>query len=490
MSRRNISLRYSLDWTTVIIYLVLVIFGWMNIYGASYDFDQSGIFDFSQRAGKQFVWILTAFGIAGIILLIDSKLYSVLSYFIYAGVLLLLIATIFFAADVKGSRSWLVFGPVSFQPAELAKTATALALAKFMSSYNFKIKGWKDLLPLFAIIFIPALLIVLQKETGGALVFLSLLLVFYREGMNGIILLLGAFAVVLFIVVIRFGAIPIQMDHGNLGMVLGMLLVLAVQFVYAFFVNNHKKEALYLLGGSVAIVSLSYLLNFFIHINYNYVGIAVVAISCIYWAGVEIFHKYKRYWSVVFVSIGAVLLSFSADYLFNNLLQPHQQIRIKVLLNMEEDLYGAGYNVNQSKIAIGSGGLFGKGYLNGTQTKLKYVPEQDTDFIFCTVGEEWGFVGSTILLLTYWWLLMRILKIAERQREKFNRIYGYGVASILFFHLMINVGMVLGIMPVIGIPLPFLSYGGSSLWSFTLLLFILLRLDSSRLDRGIKNNLL
>jgi rod shape determining protein RodA len=205
-----------------------------------------------------------------------------------------------------------------------------------------------------------------------------------------------------------------------------------------------------------------------------------VAASCVYWFFIYRLKHFKKYLAVVWITLGSIIFCFSADYLFNNVLEPHQQTRIKVLLNMEEDLRGAGYNVNQSKIAIGSGGLFGKGYLNGTQTKLKYVPEQDTDFIFCTVGEEWGFVGSTIVVLIYLWLLLKIIRIAERQKTTFNRVYAYSVASIFFFHLMVNIGMVIGLMPVIGIPLPFLSYGGSSLWSFTLMLFILLRLDAAR----------
>lgn len=488
MSRNSISLRYSLDWVTIIIFFVLIIFGWMNVYGASYNFDQSNIFDFSQRAGKQFVWILTALGIAGAIILIDYKIYSVFAYIIYAGVLILLILTIFVATNIKGSHSWLVIGPVSFQPAELAKTATALALAKFISSYNFKLKHWRDYIPVLAIIFTPSILIVLQNETGGALVFLAFLLVLYREGMSGTILLLGTLAIVLFIVVIRFSIIPIQVNHGALGMVLGMIIIYIVQFVYTFFTIKHKKESLWLLLGILGIGVTSYLLNFFVYIDYSKIAIVTIVLSGFYWGIIEIIKRYKKYWTIILITFGSVSLCISADYLFNKILEPHQQVRIKVLLSMEEDPRGAGYNVNQSKIAIGSGGLFGKGYLNGTQTKLKYVPEQDTDFIFCTVGEEWGFLGSTITIILYWWLLLRILKIAERQREKFNQVYGYGVASILFFHLMINIGMVIGIMPVIGIPLPFLSYGGSSLWSFTILLFILLRLDASRLDRGIKTS--
>ncbi len=477
---RTISMKYALDWTTVGIYLFLVFFGWLNVYGASYDFDQSSIFDFSQRAGKQFVWILTAFGLGGVILLIDSRLFNIFSYVFYVAIILLLIVTIFVASDVKGSRSWLEFGPISFQPAELAKTATALALAKFMSSYNYKLKTWKDLIPLGIIVFIPFALIILQKETGSALVFLAFLLMFYREGMNGIFLLLGVLAIVLFVVAIGFSQTIIQTDRGTLGMVLAMSIILLIQFCFAFFFNRHRKEALMLLLGVVGISAASYVLNIWFKTNYDYIAIGTVVASCVYWIIIEMFNRHRKYWLLALISFGSLIFCYSADYIFNDVLEPHQQVRIKVLLNMDDDLTGAGYNVNQSKIAIGSGGFLGKGYLNGTQTKLKYVPEQDTDFIFCTVGEEWGFIGSAAVLLVYLWLLLRIIQIAERQRDPFTRIYAYCVASIFFFHLTINVGMVLGIMPVIGIPLPFLSYGGSSLWSFTILLFILLRLDAAR----------
>jgi rod shape determining protein RodA len=457
--------------------------GWISIYGASYDFDQSSILDFEHRAGKQFVWILTAFGIAGILLLVDYKVYSVFAYFIYSITILLLIATIFVAHDIKGSRSWLVIGPISFQPAELAKMATALALSKFMSSYNYKLKSWSDLIPLGLIIFLPFILIILQNETGTALVFTAFLLMLYREGMNGIVLLLGSFAVLLFIVVIRFSNFPIQVDRGSLGMVLAMCTILLVQFVYSIFIAKNNKEALLLFYILLGISAISIFLNLIISLSYNYVAIFSVIVACVYWFVIELLNRFKKYWFIILFSIGSVLFCFSADYLFEKVLEPHQRIRIKVLLNMEDDLTGAGYNVNQSKIAIGSGGFFGKGFLNGTQTKLKYVPEQDTDFIFCTVGEEHGFWGSTLVLLLYWLFLMRLITIAERQREAFNRVFAYCVASIFFFHLTINVGMVLGIMPVIGIPLPFFSYGGSSLWGFTILLFILLRLDASRLER-------
>ncbi|HRZ98758.1 MAG TPA: rod shape-determining protein RodA [Paludibacter sp.] len=484
---RNVSIKYAIDWTTVIYYVVLVVMGWLSIYGASYNFDQSGILDWDQRAGKQFIWILTSVAIAGILLLLDYKIYNYFAFIIYGAVLLLLLFTIVapssIVPDIKGSRSWIVLGPISFQPAELAKIATALVLAKFMSSYNYKLKNWKDLFPLAVLIFIPFALIVLQKETGSALVFVAFLLMLYREGMKGLVLLLGVYAILLFVVVIKFSIITLQPDGGTLGIVLVMGIIVLVQLVYAFFFVKNEKEALILLLGILVLSGLSILINNWFKLNFNYVALGLALFSCLYWIFVELFTRFRKYWLIAFISIGAMIFSFSSDYLFNKVLEPHQQIRIKVLLNMEDDLTGAGYNVNQSKIAIGSGGFWGKGFLNGTQTKLKYVPEQDTDFIFCTVGEEHGFWGSVLVLLIYWLLLMRILTIAERQREVFNRIYAYCVASILFFHLMINVGMVLGIMPVIGIPLPFFSYGGSSLWGFTILLFILLRLDASRLER-------
>lgn len=484
MSRRD-SLQYSLDWPTIIIYMILVAMGWLSIYGASYEFDQEGsIFDFSQRAGKQFVWMITAFLLGGVILLLDHRIFNYFAFIIYAVVILLLIVTIFVAPDIKGSRSWLVMGPVSFQPAELAKMATALALAKFMSQYNYHLKALKDYIPLAGIILLPFILILLQKETGSALVFLAFLLMMYREGMKGIVLLLVTLAILLFVVVIRFSINPVGDHEGSWGMIYAGGIILSIQFFYAFFKTRHRKEALFLLGGLAVIVVALFVASHWYWINFDYVTIAVVLLSCFYWGGVELFKRYRKYLYLIVVSLGAIALSYTSDYLFNKILEPHQQIRIQVLLNMEDDLRGAGYNVNQSKIAIGSGGFWGKGFLNGTQTKLKYVPEQDTDFIFCTVGEEHGFVGSTAVLVLYWLLLMQILRIAERQREAFHRIYAYCIASIFFFHLMINVGMVLGIMPVIGIPLPFFSYGGSSLWGFTIMLFILLRMDASRLDRS------
>lgn len=488
MSKRD-SIQYSLDWTTVIYFMTLVFMGWISIYGASFDFDYEGsVLSFDQRTGKQFVWILTAFALGGMILLIDHRIFNYFAWFIYGGVILILMFTLVAPAsivpNIKGSHSWIVLGPVSFQPAELAKIATALALAKFMSRYNYRIKKWGDLTPLALIILLPFSLIILQRETGSALVFVAFLFMLYREGMKGIVLLLVALSIIIFVVVIRFSVFTIWDGQATMGIMLAMALMLMIQLIYAYFVNKHVKETGWFLAGLAVIALITGLLSIWIKLDINTIAIITTIISGIYWGFIEMMRRYKKYILMAFITFGAVGLSFAADYLFNQVLEPHQQIRIKVLLNMEDDLTGAGYNVNQSKIAIGSGGFLGKGFLNGTQTKLKYVPEQDTDFIFCTVGEEHGFWGSTLVLIIYWLLLMRILTIAERQREDFHRIYAYCVASILFFHLMVNVGMVLGLMPVIGIPLPFFSYGGSSLWGFTILLFILLRLDASRLERS------
>ncbi|MDR1654225.1 MAG: rod shape-determining protein RodA [Prevotellaceae bacterium] len=477
---RNRPLPQRLDWTIIIIYLVLVIMGWLSVYGASYDFENpASIFDFDQRAGKQFIWILTGFAIAGIVLLIDAKVYNYFAYIIYATVVVLLIITIFIAPDIKGSRSWIVIGSVNFQPAETAKVATSLVLARFMSAYNYKFRTWKDIFPLLGFVLLPMALIILQKETGSALVFIAFFLVFYREGMNGIIILFGLLAVLLFVIVIRFSAVEI--GSGSLGFILAMGIVLLIQLVYSLAFRK-DKQGMVALFGAVAIAVVSYVLFYFfeVKINFNYIAIAIIFLSAIFWIVQELFYRKKQYRTIVLISIVSVIFCYSSEYLFERVLQPHQQLRIKVLLNMEDDLSGAGYNVNQSKIAIGSGGLFGKGFLNGTQTKLKYVPEQDTDFIFCTVGEEHGFAGSIAVLALYAFLLVRLLKIAERQHYAFSRVYGYCVASILFFHLVINVGMVLGLMPVIGIPLPFFSYGGSSLWGFTVMLFILIKLDSEK----------
>ena len=471
----------SLDWVTIIIYLLLITFGWFSVCGASYDYSDHNLLDFSTRAGKQFIWIICSFGLGFVLLMLEDSFYEMFSYLIYAALIALLIVTIFIAPDTKGSRSWLILGPVSLQPAEFAKFATALALARFMSTYNFTLKNKKNMLIVAAIILLPMLLIVLQKETGSALVYLAFILVLYREGMSGSILFAGVCAVIYFVLGIRFSETMIGETPTSVGefIVIFLILVFSIAMIGVY----HKK---WKLVRNLAIILLattafSYILS--VHIipfNLAY----VLGGGCILLAGYLIYLSFKeRHLSYLYIAIFTLasnIFLYSSNYIFNDILQPHQQSRIKVLLGMKDDITGAGYNVNQSKIAIGSGGLTGKGFLNGTQTSLKYVPEQDTDFIFCTVGEEQGFIGSTAVLLLFLTLILRLIAIAERQPTTFGRVYSYSVLSIFLFHLFINVGMVLGLTPVIGIPLPFFSYGGSSLWGFSLLLFILLRIDAGR----------
>jgi len=420
MSRNGNILR-NLDWTTILIFLGLTIFGWLNIYGASYNFEQSSIFDFSNRAGKQFVWIISAIFLGSILILIDAKTYDIFAYILYAVMIALLLITPLLAHNVKGSYSWISLGPINLQPAEFAKCITALALAKYMGRYEYHLRTWRDLLVPLAIIGLPMIIImILQQETGTALVFAAFFLVFYRQGMSGLVLLGGFLAAVVFVIVIRFSIWP-------------------------------------------AIILLT------------------ICFGLLAWRTWKIKRYYK--WLVLLGFIAYIGFSTACDFAFTKILQPHQRVRIEVLLGMTDDPSGVGYNVAQSMIAIGSGRFLGKGYLQGTQTKLHFVPEQDTDFIFCTVGEEWGFVGSAGVLIVYLIFILRLIMIAERQRDNFSQIYCYSVACIFMTHLTINVGMVLGLLPVIGIPLPFFSYGGSSMIGFTMLLFILLKLDATRVEK-------
>lgn len=482
-SRSGNILQY-VDWLSIGLFLALAIFGWLNIYGASYTFDQTSIFDFSNRAGKQFVWIIGSLVLGIVLLLIDYRTYDTLAYIAYGAMLLLLLATPFLARDIKGSLSWISLGPVSLQPAEFAKCVVALAIAKYMGRYDYKIQSWRDLVIPFVLIGIPALIImVLQKETGSALVFAAFLLVFYRQGMSGYVLWMGVAAVALFIISIRFGGVALPLGSGSVGMLTCMLLLTAVE-IYFICKEHHMRWQALILTGSVAVIyGICLLVNIWVSVPFNWVAIGIVIALVIYNIFVSLYWRKYILLLVAAFTLLCIGYTHACEFVFTKVLQPHQRIRIEVLLGMKEDPAGAGYNVNQARIAIGSGRFFGKGYLNGTQTKLQFVPEQDTDFIFCTVGEEWGFLGSFGVLLVYLMFILRLIFIAERQRNISTRIYAYAVASIFLFHLTINVGMVLGLLPVIGIPLPFFSYGGSSLWGFTLLLFILLRLDAARMEQ-------
>lgn len=481
MVTRNVNVWRTVDWTTIILYLILVICGWFSVCGASYTYGDMDFFSFGSRSGKQLVWILCSFGLGFVLLMLEEKMYDMFSYLIYIGMILLLIVTIFIAPDTKGSRSWLVMGPVSLQPAEFAKFATALVLAKYMSAYSFNIGKMKNMLMLALFILLPMGLIIMQRETGSALVYLAFFLMLYREGMPGVILFSGVCAVIYFIVSIRFGSEFIGNTPTVIGefAVLSMILLFAGSMVWVY--CKRDVAARNIIGISLLVVVLGLIVSRFIVVfNLVYIlwGLCIVLIGYLFY--LSIVKRNKNFGLIALFTIGSIGFLYSGDYVFNKVLEPHQQVRIKVVLGMEEDLAGAGYNVNQSKIAIGSGGFTGKGFLNGTQTKLKYVPEQDTDFIFCTVGEEKGFIGSSIVLLLFLTLILRLIVLAERQHGTFGRVYGYSIVSIFLFHLFINIGMVLGLSPVIGIPLPFFSYGGSSLWGFTLLLFIFLRIDAAR----------
>ncbi len=408
----------NVDWITILLFLLLVILGWINIYAAVYDEDHSSILDISQRYGKQLIWISAAILLALVILMIDAKFFTAFSYPIFALSMLSLIAVLVVGKEIAGSKSWFQVGSFAIQPSEFAKFATSLALARYLSSFTTDIKSKSVKIISGIIIGLPALLIFLQNDTGSALIYVSFILVLYREGLSGSILVIGVLVAILFILTLML----------NNWVVIGALTGLTVLI---FLLTKRSSRNIIMLAG------------------------------------------------ILVVSIGFVL---SVDYAFENALESHQKKRINVLLGKEIDPQGAGYNVHQSKIAIGSGGITGKGFLKGTQTKYNFVPEQSTDFIFCTVGEEWGFLGSFLVVVLFMALLTRLVFLAERQRSHFSRVYGYGVVSILFFHFAINIGMTIGLVPVIGIPLPFFSYGGSSLWAFTILLFIFIKQDANRLE--------
>lgn len=419
---KDINIKSGIDWTTVMLYLSLLFIGWINIYAAVYNPEtMESILSLENNAGKQLMFMSLSTILILVILFVDYKVYDAFAYIFYGGMILLLLATIFLGSDIKGSRSWIKL-PMGFslQPAEFSKIFSALALSKLLSTQGFSIKKKNDLFTAVALVLLPPIIIIMQKETGSALTYAAFVIVLYREGIPGFVPFMGISAVALLILSLIFDEMHIILGLATAGLLF-----------WRFFLKRFERN------------------------RQSFLSIAGV------------------------VLIGAVFV-LGVDFFVNNVLQPHQQKRIKILVDPDSDPRGAGWNVTQSRIAISSGGFLGKGYLQGTQTKFDFVPEQSTDFIFCTIGEEWGFVGGFVLISIYMILLIRIINLAEKQKTKFAQVYGYCVASYMFFHLLINVGMTIGLMPVIGIPLPFISYGGSSLWSFTILLFIFLKLDAHR----------
>lgn len=478
MSYRKPNILTSIDWFTVLLYVTLVVLGWLSIYSASFDFENTSFMNMSERAAKQMTWIGTSLALAFVIMMLDRNWSETFAYWIYFLIILLLLATLAVATDIKGSRSWLILGPVHLQPAEFSKFATALALAKLLGSYKFELKVPQNFLKAVGLILLPMLIIILQKEAGSALVFLGFFLVLYREGMTGRILFFGVCAIIYFVINVRYADL---VWHGT---PMGEFIVFVLIALFSLGMLAQYKKGRYFFR-VISIISLSALivgiaLSFFLEFNLNWVVLSLLGVTVALLFLMYFKHRASSYLIIALFTLGSILYTFSVDYVFDKILQPHQQTRIQVTLGIIDDPSGAGYNVKQSQIAIGSGGLDGKGFLNGTQTRLKYVPEQDTDFIFCTIGEEKGFLGTITVLLLLLTLILRVIYLAERQKTTFNRVYAYCVAAIFFVHVAINIGMVIGITPVIGIPLPFFSYGGSSLWSFTIILFVLLRLDASR----------
>ena len=467
----------SVDWVMILLYVGLVLIGWMSICSASYDETAIDPYSFSHFYVKQVLWVALAFVVALVVMLLDDKYYHMLAYPAYIGGLLILIGTLLFGKEVNGAKAWIELGFFSLQPVELVKIATALAMARVMSSYSFSINRFGDLLRVATIIALPLLIIILQNDTGSGIVLCSFIFVLYREGLNKWLCIPFLMIAALFIG--SFVFTPMTM----------LVLLILICTVSEVLMNGLWQSRLIYLAAlalvSVAVYLVSnYLIGWPLSAYKALLGTTALSI-----VGVVIYAyraHLRNIFIVVAMFVGSMIFLPTTDYLFNSVLKEHQQNRIYSFLGIINDPKGIDFNVNQSKIAIGSGGLFGKGFLEGTQVKYNFVPENHTDFIFCTVGEEWGFVGCLVVLTMYCTLILRLMRIGERQEEPFGRIYCYCVASILLFHLMVNVGMTIGLMPVMGIPLPFMSYGGSSLLAFTLLLFIAIRFDASRRRFGFE----
>ena len=475
VNNRNLKLWQSIDWITILIYTALVIAGWVNIYAAVYNEEHTSIFDISQKYGRQMIWILAAIFLIIIIMLIDSRFYMYFSYPIYLISLLLMISVLFFGIEVNGARAWFDFGGIRMQPSEMAKFATVLAISNYLSQYGIKLLSVKSMLIVGVMVIVPAAIILMQNDTGTAVLFASLIILLFREGLPFYILLILMFSIILFIMVL------------TQDFYLVLITIIVISYLYGLYRNNFKKQVLYFgaisLAAIIIAVTVRQLVGFTFDLMWIFIIYLIIIIPAILYY--SFMNKSPQTIGIYSVAIFLAIFSYSSDYLYDNVLQQHQRDRIDLIMGINVDPLGAGYNVNQSKIAIGSGGLTGKGFLQGTQTKYDFVPEQSTDFIFCTIGEEWGFFGSTVVVLLFLFLLLRLIFLAERQPLKFSRLFGYGVISFIFAHVFINVGMTIGIAPVIGIPLPFFSYGGSSLWAFTILLFVFIRLDA---DRGMYVN--
>ncbi len=470
----------SADWVVVVVYLLLMVFGWFSICGASHEIGDTDFFDFATRSGKQIVWMGLALVIGLIILLIDDQYFDQLTGLLYVLTMVLLLVTPFIAKDIKGSRSWISLGPVNLQPAEFAKCVTALAVAKMCGQYGFSLDKMRNLLKASLLVLLPMGLIIMQKETGSALVYAAFFLVFYREGMPGAFLFTAFAAVLYFVVGIRYAEVSLEGTLSTVGdfSVMTVIWLFCIGMIHVFCKQTIHAWRIFWAGIAVVGSALFFSLAV-VPIDVSLAFVVVLVGTFLYLCYHALSERIIAYFYIALFTLGSLGFLYSANFALDHL-QPHQKIRIQVLLGVVTDNAGAGYNVNQSMIAIGSGGFEGKGFMNGTQTKLKYVPEQDTDFIFCTVGEEQGFIGSSAVLLLFLTLILRLVYLAERQTHTYARVYGYCVLSILLFHVFINIGMVLGLTPVIGIPLPFFSYGGSSLWGFTILLFIFLRIDAGR----------
>ena len=471
MVRRN-NIVANIDWISILLWMVIMAFGWMNIYSANIMEADSGIFDVSQRFGKQLIWIGASIALAVLLFVLDAKFYIYFSYMLYAILVLVLMGVLVFGTEINGARSWFVIGGFQFQPSEFAKPLTALALARLLTSHNFEIRKFGNLMKAGAIILIPPALILLQPDLGSTLVYFAFVFVLYREGFSSNVMLMLAALVFLFLATLLIDKT-----------LLLLILVVVGLAIYLFVAKSIKKAAVNAvwIGGLFGVL---FALNRLLDTGFSLfiIGLATAIPTSIILTVKGLNARLYGHLKILACVAVAILFMISVDYAMNNILKPHQQHRIYVTLGIEDDPQGVGYNVNQSKIAIGSGGFSGKGYLEGTQTKLHFVPEQSTDFIFCTVGEEWGFLGTTFVILLYVGFMLRMIFLAERQRSSFSRIFGYGFVSILFTHFLINIGMTIGMLPVIGIPLPFFSYGGSSLWAFTMFLFIFLRLDANRLE--------